>query len=189
MGKMKIYTKTGDAGTTSLVGGTRVSKGSLRLEAYGTADELNSFVGWLRAKDLPEDTDRTLQRVQNMLFNIGSCLAVEPDKEAYVADLIPCAEDIAFVEKEIDRLGENLPELKRFILPAGSERVALCHVCRTITRRLERLMVRLSDALSEEGASLPPSCLGYVNRLSDYFFVLSRNMAQIDECGVFFWKK
>ena len=181
---MKIYTKTGDKGTTSLVGGTRVSKSDLRLEAYGTADELNSFVGLLRAKHLPEDTDKVLNFVQNKLFNLGACLATEHDKQDYVKDLLLTAENVALLESEIDRMTAELPVIRSFILPAGTEGVALAHVCRTVTRRLERRMIELGDCFEGSGV-----CLQFVNRLSDYFFILSKKLAQNDECEIFLWEK
>ena len=181
---MKIYTKTGDNGTTSLVGGTRVSKADLRLETYGTADELNSFVGLLRAQQLPKEIDAVLGNIQNKLFNLGACLATEKEKQHFVNDLQLTEEDVAALEKEIDRMNEELPVVRSFILPAGNTRVSLAHVCRTITRRLERRMVELGD---EYGNS--ELCLQFVNRLSDYFFILSKKMAQIDECAIFLWEK
>lgn len=181
---MKIYTKTGDNGTTSLVGGTRVSKADPRLEAYGTADELNSFIGLLRAEHLPENIDRTMNIVQNKLFNLGACLATESDKQHFVKDLCISREDIVMLENEIDIMSEDLPVIRSFILPAGNKRVSLAHVCRTVTRRLERRMVELDGAFegSEPG-------LQFVNRLSDYFFILSKKLSQIDKCEVFLWEK
>ncbi len=181
---MNIYTKTGDDGTTSLVGGTRISKADPRLEAYGTADELNSFVGLLRAQSLPSDADSLLNFVQNKLFNIGACLATEPEKAHFVSELVPTADDIALLEHEIDRYSAQLPAVHNFILPAGNTRVSLAHVCRTVTRRLERQMVTLGTQY--EGSQL---CLQFVNRLSDYFFILSKIIAQNDKCDVFLWKK
>lgn len=181
---MKIYTKTGDNGTTSLVGGTRVSKTNARLEAYGTADELNSFIGLLRAQDLPTDIDNVLNNVQNKLFNLGSCLATEPEKQHFIKDILITKQDVSYLEQAINLMNEILPEIHNFILPAGNKRVALCHVCRTITRRLERRMV----ALNEEFL-VNKECLQFVNRLSDYFFILSKKIALIDECEVFLWKK
>lgn len=181
---MKIYTKTGDDGTTSLVGGTRVSKADLRLEAYGTADELNSFVGLLRAQQLSRETDEILNLVQNKLFNIGALLATERDKRHFVEDLKITENDVLLLEQAIDRLNENLPIVRSFILPAGSTRVCMAHVCRTVTRRLERRMVELGNGY--EGSEI---CLHFVNRLSDYFFILSKKMAQTDKCGIFLWEK
>ena len=181
---MKIYTKTGDNGTTSLVGGTRVSKTDKRLEAYGTADELNSFVGLLRAKNLPKDVDQTLNFVQNKLFNLGACLATEPEKVQFVQDIVLKEDDVLLLEKEIDAMSVNLPTIHSFILPAGSETVALCHVCRTITRRLERRIIDLqNDDLNHD------LNVHFVNRLSDYLFILSKKVAKIDNSAVFLWEK
>lgn len=181
---MKIYTKTGDNGTTSLVGGTRISKADIRLEAYGTADELNSFIGMLRAQQLPEDIDKVLNIMQNKLFNLGAILATEKGKQQFVKDLLLKEEDVSYIEQEIDRMSADLPVTRSFILPAGNMRVSTAHVCRTIARRLERRMVALGDEYEESRV-----CLQYVNRMSDYFFILSKKMAQIDECEVFLWEK
>lgn len=190
---MKVYTKTGDSGTTSLVGGTRVSKADLRLETYGTADELNSFVGLLRAKHLPEAYDKFLNTVQNRLFNLGACLATETDKDCYVEGLLLTDADVTAVEEEIDALSADLPVTHSFVLPAGNERIATAHVCRTVARRLERRMVALAADRSEEQKNEPfpgaEKALQYVNRLSDYFFILSKKLAQIDECALFLWEK
>ena len=181
---MTIYTKTGDKGTTSLVGGTRVSKADLRLETYGTADELNSFVGLLRAQNMPEEIDVVLNTIQNKLFNLGACLATEKEKQHFVKDLQLTEADVTLLENEIDRMNADLPIVKSFILPAGNTRVSLAHVCRTVTRRLERRMVELGDEY--ENSQL---CLQFVNRLSDYFFILSKKVAQNDKCEIFLWEK
>lgn len=170
-----IYTKTGDDGTTSLASGVRVCKTDARIEAYGTADELNSFVGLLRAK-LPNDdsSDAVLQRVQNVLFNLGAALSDAP------GDWITDA-DVTAVEHAIDAIQDELPPLRAFILPGGSETISLCHVCRTIARRLERRMLAL--------ASAPEPACRYVNRLSDFFFVLSRKMAKLEKIEPSAWQK
>ena len=203
---MKIYTKTGDAGTTSLVGGTRISKADLRLEAYGTADELNSFVGLLRAECTDSRyaaVDALLHSVQNKLFNLGSWLATEPDKMHYLDGMLLTTADVEALEQAIDLMQADLPVLRSFILPAGNRRIALAHVCRTLTRRLERRMVQLRLALppassaaeadaAEADTALSPAAEAasqYVNRLSDYFFILAKKLAQIDGCDVFLWEK
>ncbi|MCQ2346518.1 MAG: cob(I)yrinic acid a,c-diamide adenosyltransferase [Paludibacteraceae bacterium] len=178
---MNIYTKTGDKGTTSLATGERVSKTDLRLEAYGTADELNSYIGLLRAKlaDM-SDMDAYLTHVQNLLFNLGARLAG--------ADLVIKASEVERIEREIDLMQAHLTPLHVFILPAGNERVALCHVCRTVTRRLERQMV----ALSEQNVIISASFIAefqFVNRLSDYLFVLARFVGEKDEVSVTIWNK
>lgn len=204
---MNIYTKTGDAGSTSLVGGTRVSKADLRLEAYGTADELNSFVGLLRAECTDSRyaaVDALLHTVQNKLFNLGSWLATEPDKMHFLDGMLLASADVLALEQAIDLMQADLPVLRSFILPAGNRRVALAHVCRTLTRRLERRMVQLRLAslpaatpAAAPAAKLPASdpdpasdfAFQYVNRLSDYFFILAKKLAQIDGCDVFLWEK
>lgn len=181
---MKIYTKTGDDGTTSLVGGKRVSKSDKRLEAYGTADELNAFIGLLRTQQLPDDVDAVLLKTQNKLFNIGACLATESDKCQYVKELMITQDDVVLLESEIDKLTAELPVLHSFILPAGNSTIVLCHVCRTIVRRLERRMVEMeNDFIGFETA------LQYVNRLSDYLFILSKYMAKIDNYELILWEK
>lgn len=181
---MKIYTKTGDNGTTSLVGGTRVSKADLRLEAYGTSDELNSFIGWLRAKQLPTEIDEQLHWMQNKLFNLGSYLATEPEKMHLINDLLLREEDVEKIERMIDAMQTELPVIKNFILPAGNERIALCHVCRTVCRRLERNMVRLFTSPSEKDEI----ALKWINRMSDYLFILAKKVAQIDKSDIFLWE-
>ena len=158
---MKIYTKTGDGGTTSLIGGYRVDKDDLRLEAYGTVDELSSFVGLLDAKISEDDDKDILKRIQRDMFLIGASLASVEERE--------CSVDTTYVEKAIDNAQALLPQLHSFILPGGCETAALAHVCRTVCRRLERQLVRLQKTVFVE-----PVIMSYVNRLSDYFFVLAR---------------
>lgn len=168
---MKIYTKTGDAGSTSLVGGTRVSKASPRLEAYGTADELNSHIGLLRASGpLPDGADAVLGTVQGTLFNLGSELATEPDSPYQPRPV--AEEDIAMLESEIDRIYPTLPRHNRFILPAGKAAACQAHVCRTVARRCERRMVEMVDS----GLPVSPTAMRFINRLSDYLFVLARQI-------------
>ena len=172
----KIYTKTGDKGTTSLLGGTKVSKDDWRLEAYGTVDELNSFVGLLTDSligNLKEFDNclNQLEKIQNTLFVIGSCLSYDNLGKIRV-ELQQLKElDVEEVELWIDEMDKNLPELKNFIIPRGSQQISLCHVCRTISRRAERKCVP---------ATQYPLILKYLNRMSDYFFVLARfiNMKQ-----------
>lgn len=167
---MSIYTKTGDNGTTSLANGVRVPKADMRLEAYGTADELNSFVGWLRSH--MEEQER-LEWIQNKLFNLGAQLSEAPGEWITEAD-------VHRVEQWIDAIQAELPPLRAFILPGGNEAVSLCHVCRTVTRRLERLMVAMeAPRLSRE----------FVNRLSDFFFVLSREVAKNANISLYEWQK
>ena len=167
--KYKLYTKGGDKGRTSLVGGQRVPKYDLRLECYGTIDELNSFVGVLLAYELEEADSRFLYWLQHKLFSVGGYLATDTSK----AELheVTCVTDraVAKVEREIDRLDDLVPPIKAFILPSGGHITAAAHVCRTVCRRAERLIYRLD---SEH--PLAPEVLRFVNRLSDYFFALAR---------------
>ncbi|HMT29369.1 MAG TPA: cob(I)yrinic acid a,c-diamide adenosyltransferase [Bacteroidia bacterium] len=165
---MKIYTKTGDTGKTSLIGGTRVPKHHLRIETYGTVDELNSYIGMI--KDLLDDSrsGEVLKEIQDRLFTIGSMLASDPEKSRMkLPDLLET--DIFLLEKEIDRMNETLPELKSFILPGGHPNSSWCHLARCVCRRCERLVSHLA-----EDNSVEPLVLIYLNRLSDYLFVLSR---------------
>lgn len=169
---MKIYTRTGDDGTTSLIGGSRVKKYNLRLEAYGTVDELNSYIGVVRSMQPDEHTDKILEQIQNKLFVIGGNLASDGSLPI-VRQQLPCKiEDIEILEKEMDTMSTVLPQLTNFILPGGCQASAFCHVARTVCRRAERLIVELSEK-SEVDANL----IKYVNRLSDYLFVLSRKIA------------
>jgi len=168
---MKIYTKKGDSGTTQLIGGTRVSKGSLRIESYGTVDELNSYIGLIRDQEINERYKLELIEIQDRLFTIGSSLASDPDKSTMkIPDLHES--DIEFLELAIDEMDAELPEMKFFVLPGGHQTVSFCHVARCICRRSERIIVSLKehDFVSE-------LVFKYINRLSDYLFVLSRKLA------------
>jgi cob(I)alamin adenosyltransferase len=167
---LKIYTKTGDKGTTSLIGGTKVLKSDLRIEAYGTTDELNSYVGLCRDLLTDEKSRQILQEVQDRLFTIGSSLACDPEKEPKMK--IPDLEekDITLLEKEIDRMNETLPPMKNFILPGGHATVSHLHIARCICRRAERCCVRLEMEKKE----IESIIIKYLNRLSDYLFVLAR---------------
>lgn len=184
---MKVYTKTGDKGTTCLIGGTRVSKADLRLETYGTADELNSFIGLLRAQPLDEKADRQLERIQNKLFNLGAYLAVDQTKFTPTDATSVSAEDVTFLEEAIDEMEEECPPLNGFVLPGGSEAIARCHVCRCVCRRLERRMVELFGAY-EAYSDLDRQALQFVNRLSDYLFILSKKVAKNEKKELFLWK-
>lgn len=167
---LKIYTKTGDGGSTSLIGGTKVSKSHLRIESYGTVDELNSHIGLLRDQLTDIHGVDMLKVVQDRLFTIGSSLACDPEKEPQMK--IPDLKDvdISLLEKEIDRMSEQLPPMKNFILPGGHVAVSQGHICRCVCRRAERTCV----ALREQESFVEPLVIKYLNRLSDYFFVLSR---------------
>ncbi len=169
---MKIYTKTGDKGTTSLLSGDRVPKYDDRIEAYGTIDELNSFVGLLRSGNLKSEDKDFLIKIQNNLFNIGSILALG-DKEVKFKMPEITQKDVEQLEKEMDKIDENLPKLKNFVLPGGEQTTAYCHVCRSICRRSERLIVKLTEKYA-----VNDTLIRYINRLSDYFFLLSRKVAQ-----------
>lgn len=173
---MKIYTKTGDQGTTSLFGGKRVSKAALRIDAYGTVDELNSFMGLIRDQDVNQKRKDVLIKIQNTLFIIGSILATEPGNTKVKIPSLQEA-DIVLLEKEIDAMDETLPPLRFFILPGGHPSVSFCHVARTVCRRAERLTMAL-----HEQEPTDPLVIKYLNRLSDYLFMLSRKMT--NELGV-----
>lgn len=179
---MKIYTRTGDKGTTSLVGGTRVPKTHIRLEAYGTVDELNSNLGLLVTYLSDEQDKHFLQQVQNTLFSEGSQLATDQEKIGLKAASIITRDQVEAVEHEIDRLNNLLPPLSAFLLPGGSRGAAHCHVCRTVCRRAERRILALAEQV-EISAEL----LAYMNRLSDYLFVLSRKMNQDEKKVEIFW--
>jgi cob(I)alamin adenosyltransferase len=166
----KIYTKTGDKGTTSLIGGTKVPKSHLRIEAYGTVDELNSYIGL--CKDLLSDkkAQEILQEVQDRLFTIGSSLACDPIKEPKVRIPDLKETDVVLLEKEMDRMNETVPPMKSFILPGGHTTLSHLHIARCVCRRAERCCVRLEL----ESLEVEPLIIKYINRLSDYLFVLSR---------------
>jgi len=185
---MKIYTKTGDKGLTSLIGGTRVSKASLRLESYGTADELNSFIGLLRAQELAPEDDVILQRIQNKLFNLGGYLATDTSVTETCDATEIAEEEVTILEEAIDKMQEGLPTVRGFILPGGDEAISLCHVCRTVARRLERRMVELFGEETRQSAK-DKICLQYVNRLSDFLFILSKKIAKDRGKALFLWEK
>lgn len=167
---MKIYTKTGDKGTTALFGGKRVSKADLRIETYGTVDELNSYIGLLRDQEVNTKRKDILVEIQDRLFTVGSILATEPgNTKVKVPSLIE--QDITFLEKEIDVMDSQLPPMKSFVLPGGHQSVSFCHIARTVCRRAERLVIDL-DAQEKVDALI----IQYLNRLSDYLFMLSRKM-------------
>ena len=175
---MKIYTKTGDKGTTALFGGTRVPKHNLRIDSYGTVDELNSWIGLLRDQPVTASTKKVLINIQDHLFTVGAILATPPEKEklkngkdrlniSKIAD-----EDILMLEQEMDRMNEDLPPMTHFILPGGHQSVSFCHITRTVCRRAERLASELN-----ENTPIDEQVLRYLNRLSDYLFVLARKLS------------
>ncbi|MDR3118183.1 MAG: cob(I)yrinic acid a,c-diamide adenosyltransferase [Mediterranea sp.] len=182
MKKSLVYTKTGDKGTTALIGGTRVAKTHIRLEAYGTVDELNAQLGLL-AIYLTDEKDRNMVlSVQNMLFTIGSHLATDLEKVKLHEASIVTPDHIAELEREIDAIDEALPPLHAFVIPGGSRGSAVCHICRTVCRRAERRILALSQEYK-----ISPEVLSYINRLSDYLFVLSRRINVTEETGEIFW--
>jgi cob(I)alamin adenosyltransferase len=177
----KIYTKTGDRGSTSLIGGTKLLKSDPRIEAYGTVDELNSYIGLCRDLLTDKENRIQLQNIQDRLFTIGSSLACDPEKEPkmHIPDLHDT--DITILENEIDRMNESLPEMKNFVLPGGHSTVSHIHIARCICRRAERCCVRLQP-------DNPGIIIKYLNRLSDYLFVLSRFTAQELKAGEIPWR-
>ena len=182
---MKIYTKTGDSGTTALFGGTRVSKHHIRIESYGTVDELNSHIGLVRDQNIDPDYKEVLISIQDKLFTVGAILATDPKKAILKSGKerlnIPkiSSNDIILLEKEIDKMNESLPSMTNFILPGGHQTVSFCHIARGVCRRAERIAVALNEL-----EPFQPETLTYLNRLSDYLFVLARKLSldlQADE--------
>jgi cob(I)alamin adenosyltransferase len=178
----KIYTKKGDTGKTSLIGGTRVSKNHVRIEAYGTVDELNSWLGLLRDETADHATKDILINVQNRLFDTGSLLAADPEHNKMKLPQLS-EEDIVLLEKEIDKMNETLPPIKNFLLPGGHVAVSHCHIARCVCRRAERRVTQLS-----EESRVEPIIIKYLNRLSDYLFVLSRKLAADNHVREIAWK-
>lgn len=181
---LKIYTKTGDKGTTSLIGGTKVSKSHLRIESYGTVDELNSHIGLLSDQLTDEHSIMILKEIQDRLFTIGSSLACDPEREPLMKIPDLREEDVILLEKEIDRMNEVLPPMKNFILPGGHVAVSQAHICRCVCRRAERLCVNLH----EHDSFVDPLVVKYLNRLSDYFFVLSRYTGHLLNVAEVTWR-
>jgi len=171
----KIYTRTGDDGSTGLGDGSRVAKDSLRVEAYGTVDEANSCIGLILASEVPDDIRSLLTSVQHQLFDLGGELCIPG--HAAIDD-----EDVARLEQQLDRYNDDLPPLKDFILPGGGEAAARCHVARTVVRRAERESVALSRV-----EPVRPEAIRYLNRLSDLLFVLSRVLARASGHGEVIW--
>ncbi|MGL4582935.1 MAG: cob(I)yrinic acid a,c-diamide adenosyltransferase [Flavobacterium sp.] len=174
---MKVYTKTGDKGTTALFGGTRVPKHHIRIESYGTVDELNSYIGLIRDQDMNQLYKNVLIEIQDRLFTVGAILATDPEKailkngkERLNIPKISIG-DIELLENEIDRMEESLPPMTHFVLPGGHTTVSYCHIARCVCRRAERLSVSLNET-----EAVDESVLKYLNRLSDYLFVLARKL-------------
>ena len=179
---MKIYTKTGDKGQTSLIGGTRVPKHHIRIEAYGTVDELNSWIGLIRDQQVDEHSKKILIEIQDRLFTIGSSLASDPEKSRMkIPDLKE--EDITLLEKEMDKMNETLPEMRNFVLPGGHTTVSYCHIARCVCRRAERNTIHLS-----EENFVAELVIKYLNRLSDYLFVLARKISHDLKAEEIPWK-
>ncbi len=179
---MKIYTKKGDSGETSLIGGTRVPKHHLRVEAYGSTDELNVYIGLIADQKIDTSYKNILSEIQEILFTIGASLASDPERSKMkIPDLKE--EDITLLEKEIDKMEEKLPELQNFILPGGHTIVSFCHIARVVCRRTERIATHLA-----ESDFVAPLVIPYLNRLSDYLFVLSRKVAKDLEVDEIPWK-
>jgi cob(I)alamin adenosyltransferase len=181
MEKNKIYTRTGDTGETSLIGGARVPKYHIRIEAYGTVDELNSFIALIKDHDIDEHNRSVLLQIQENLFITESLLA--NGDEAYLSSL-PCIseKDILLLEQEMDTMNQQLPELTRFILPGGGKAASYAHVARCVCRRAERIIIQLA-----EKEDIPAIIIRYVNRLSDYLFVLARKLAHDGGAGDVLW--
>lgn len=179
----KIYTKKGDKGETSLLGGTIVSKFHDRVEAYGTLDELNSFIGLIRDLNIDDKTKMVLIQIQNTIFTIESHLAADSDESAKNLPIITEV-DVKFLEDQIDNMNDNLPYLSSFILPGGHQTVSYAHIVRTITRRAERVIIKLS-----KDHKVDDILLKYINRLSDYFFVLARKFSVDFNAEEIPWKK
>lgn len=179
---MKIYTKTGDEGKTSLIGGTRVFKSDLRIEAYGTIDELNSYLGVVASQYEDEAANTFIKEIQDRLFTIGSELACDPEKKIKMALPDLHNADIEALEKQIDEMDSALPVMKHFILPGGSQVVSFIHVARCVCRRAERNCIEL-----QQHSSVDPLIIKYLNRLSDYLFVLARFKAMQNKEEEIIW--
>lgn len=175
---MKVYTKTGDKGTTALFGGTRVPKDHIRIESYGTVDELNSHIGLIRDQQMNQDYKNILIEIQDRLFTVGAILATPPEKEVLkngelrLQKLGIIESDIELLENQIDKMEEALPPMTHFVLPGGHTTVSYCHIARCVCRRAERLSVHLSH-----NEHVPDIAIKYLNRLSDYLFVLARKLS------------
>ncbi|PWI31488.1 cob(I)yrinic acid a,c-diamide adenosyltransferase [Flavobacteriaceae bacterium LYZ1037] len=185
---MKIYTKTGDKGTTALFGGTRVPKHHIRIESYGTVDELNAHIGLLKDQDIQQAYKDLLSHIQDRLFTVGAVLATDPEKAILKSGKerlnIPkiSDENIARLEKEMDNMNDSLPSMTNFVLPGGHQTVSFCHIARCVCRRAERLATALNEL-----EPIEPNTLMYLNRLSDYLFVLARKLSSDLEADEIKW--
>lgn len=180
----KIYTKTGDQGKTSLIGGTKVPKSHIRIESYGTVDELNSYLGLISDLITDEHSKTILKEIQDRLFTIGSSLACDPDKDTKMEIPDLKEEDVVLLEKEIDAMNETLPAMKNFILPGGHPAVSTTHIARCVCRRAERACVNMQ----QQEMFVDPLVIKYINRLSDYLFVLARYIGHILNVPEVIWK-
>ncbi len=180
----KIYTKTGDLGKTSLIGGTKVPKSHIRIESYGTIDELNSFIGLVSDSIQHQHTKDILKEIQDRLFTIGSSLACDPDKEPLMKIPDLKETDIFLLEKEIDAMNDVLPVMKNFILPGGHISISSTHIARCVCRRSERICVNMQ----ENEMFVEPLVIKYLNRLSDYLFVLARYIGHILSVEEIAWR-
>jgi cob(I)alamin adenosyltransferase len=185
---MKIYTKTGDSGETSLFGGKRVKKYDLRIESYGTIDELNSYIGLIRDQKIDTYTYNSLIKIQNELFSIGAMLATPQENKKLksgkkrLQSSIVSTDEITFLELEIDKMESGLTPMTNFILPGGHTSVSICHIARCICRRAERITVQLN-----EEQKINANILTYLNRLSDYLFVLARKLSKVNGADEIPW--
>jgi cob(I)alamin adenosyltransferase len=180
----KIYTKTGDKGGTSLIGGVRVPKNHIRIESYGTVDELNSYMGMVTDMAQNETINEWIREIQDRLFTVGSVLATSPDKDVKMKlpDLHDA--DVVWLEQRIDEMNEQLPEMRSFILPGGNLASSTCHVARCVCRRAERICV----AMQEQQEFMPVLIIQYLNRLSDFLFVLARYLGHINNAAEIPWR-
>ncbi len=179
---MKVYTKTGDKGETSLFGGKRVKKYNVRIEAYGTSDELNSWIGLICSQSIDQSHRSVLTEIQDRIFTLGAQLAADPDKPKLKMPRIK-ETDITLLEEEMDKMDAELPEMTKFTLPGGNTVVSYCHLARCVCRRCERRVIELADA-----AVVEPLIVQYLNRLSDYLFVLGRKLAQETNAPEVYWE-
>lgn len=179
---MKVYTRKGDEGKTSLIGGTRVAKNHVRIEAYGTVDELNSLIGLLRDPSVEEILQEDIIEIQDRLFTLGSLLAADPGNSKMKLPEIHQS-DIDWLEQKMDKMNETLEEMRSFVLPGGHPMVSHAHVARCVCRRAERAVLSLS-----EKEAIPEKALPYLNRLSDYLFVLSRKLTKDHQVAEIPWK-
>ena len=181
---MKIYTKTGDKGLTSLIGGTRVPKYDLRIESYGTVDELNSYVGLIRDQNITNSQKDVLKEIQDRLFTIGSELATDPDKPVKMPLPALMEADITLLENEIDEMDRQVKPLKAFLLPGGDMAISTAHIARCVCRRAERHCVNMA----EKGLVIDGLVIKYLNRLSDYLFLVARYIAAVKGIQEIEWK-